>query len=255
MKTIKLNDEAKIPVLGLGTWQMKGDEAVKAIEDAIEIGYRHIDTAEYYGNHREVGEALKKSGIKRNEVFITTKVPPHKLKKNTVLESAKRYCDELMVDYLDLLLVHWPNPLIRFEDPLEAFEQLLDEGLIRSYGVSNYGVRVVEKALKKNFSVRVNQVEFHPEHNSKELKEYCDANSVIVTAYTPLDKGNALKLEFIKRLAAKYAKPASQVVLNWEIGKGMVTIPKAESHEHLLENFKALEWELDPQDIRKIDEL
>lgn len=255
MESIKLNNSVSIPILGLGTWNLRGDECTRAVNEALAIGYRHIDTAEFYRNHKEIGKALKKTNVKREDIFITTKVPPYKLRKKTVIASAKKYCKELGIDYLDLLLIHWPNPMIRFEDPLEAFEELLKEGVIRSYGVSNYGVKTLKRELDKNFKVSVNQVEFHPTKNPKELKEFCDKNNVVITAYTPLGKGNDLNLDIIKRLAKKYEKSEAQVILNWEIGKGMVTIPKAAQRKHLLENFNALGWKLDKKDIESIDSI
>ncbi|MCX6726940.1 MAG: aldo/keto reductase, partial [Candidatus Shapirobacteria bacterium] len=204
MRTIKLAKGVDIPVLGLGTWNLKGNGCVEAVKNAIGIGYRLIDTAEMYGNHREIALAIKNSGVSRKDIFITTKVPPFKLWKNIALESAKRYCQELGTDYLDLLLIHWPNPFIKTEETLDVFEKLQKDGVIRSYGVSNFGITRLNKGLDEGYKIVNNQVRFHPSHNDKELKKFCDENKVVVTAYSPISQGKDLRLSKIMNLAKKY---------------------------------------------------
>lgn len=253
MITFPLTEKLEVPALGLGTWRLQGDQCLKAVSKALEIGYRHIDTADAYENHREVGEAIKKSNIPREEIFLTTKVWRDDLQQRDVLSAAKRFLEELQTDYLDLLLIHWPNPDIPIQETLEAFESLRAQGLIQGVGVSNFTIRHIKDALKTGVKINNNQVEFHPSLNQKELKAFCDDNDILLTAYSPIARGEDLELAVIQELAKKYDRPPSQVVLNWIIQKGMIAIPKSSKDEHILDNFKTLEWELDLDDVEKID--
>jgi 2,5-diketo-D-gluconate reductase B len=255
VKRLKLNKESYIPILGLGTWQLRGRECQKAVEYALKIGYRHFDTADVYGNHKELGDAIKKSGIKRKDFFITTKVWRSNLRKKGVSDSTNRFLDELGTDYIDLLLIHWPNSQIPIEETLEAMNGLKEKGKIKAMGVSNFTTRHLVDALATKFEVAVNQVEFHPSLNQKGLKNYCDQKGIVITAYSPIAQGQDLILPEIKKLTKKYNKSESQVILNWLMQKNMVAIPRSCSTKHIKDNFDTLNWNLKERDIELIDQI
>ena len=255
MKTFPLNSTTYIPALGLGTWKLKGDECVSTVLKALEIGYRHIDTADAYENHQEVAQGIKQSGIKREEIFITTKVWHDEINEPNLNKSAKRFLEELQTDYLDLLLIHWPNKDIPITESLEELNILKQEGVIKAIGVSNFTIHHLQDALKTGIEVASNQVEFHPSLNQKELKNFCDQNKIVITAYSPLARGYDLELPVIKDLSQKYGKTPSQVILNWLVNKGLVAIPKSSNPQRLLENFQSLDWQIDPQDMELIDNI
>jgi len=234
---------------------LRGQECVSAVVKALEIGYRHLDTADSYENHREVAQGIKQSGIKREELFITTKVRRDDLHTQNLLDAAHRFLEELHTDYVDLLLIHWPNKAIPVGESLEAMEQLRSEKIIRTIGVSNFTIRHIEEVLKTGIEVASNQVEFHPSLNQKELKNFCDQNKIVITAYSPLARGYDLELPVIKDLSQKYGKTPSQVILNWLVNKGLVAIPKSSNPQRLLENFQSLDWQIDPQDMELIDNI
>jgi 2,5-diketo-D-gluconate reductase B len=255
MKTIKLNSQALIPVLGFGTWQLQGQTCYQAVRTALEIGYRHLDTARAYENHQMVGRAMADSGLPRKDIFLTSKVWLTDLHKKDLIAACHQALKELKTDYLDLYLIHWPNREIPIKESLEAMNQLKDEGLIKAIGVSNFTIHHLEDALKIGIEITNNQVEFHPSFNQKKLKDFCDRHHLSLTAYSPIGRGEDLKLAVIKRLADKYKRPPSQVILNWLIQKNIIAIPKATSREHIEDNFKTLEWQLDPKDVELIDNI
>ncbi|RJR25784.1 aldo/keto reductase [Candidatus Microgenomates bacterium] len=255
MVFFEFKDGSKVPALGLGTWNLTGENGKRAVAKALEIGYRHFDTAEAYGNHRIVGEAIAESGIERKEIFITSKVPSRSLLKEAVIESGKRALDELKTDYLDLFLIHWPNPSVPIKETLSGFSELKEKELIRSIGVSNFGIEELKEALKEGVKIVNNQVELHPSFNQSRLKSYCAEEKIIITAYSPFAQGKDLKLKEINKLSEKYNHPASQIIINWIIQKEMIAIPKSGNEEHLRENFNALEWKLAKEDIDLIDKI
>jgi len=252
-KKYKLKDGNQIPSLGFGTWKLLGKSAYDSVLYALEIGYRHIDTADIYRNHKQVGKAIRESNIKRNDIFITTKVFRHQLRKNRVISAGKRFLDELETDYLDLLLIHWPNRNVPINETLEGFRTLKEEGIIKSYGVSNFSVENLKKSLEIDENVVVDQIDYHPSLNESRLLEFCRENNVIVTAYSPLGKGKDLKIDLIRELSEKYGKSGAQIIINWIISKGMVAIPKSSKKEHIKDNYEALDWELSSDDVKKID--
>jgi len=255
MKTIKLNENAFIPVLGFGTWQLEGQVCQMAVEKALEVGYRHIDTATAYQNHEQIAKVLARSRIPRQKLFITSKLWCENLQPSQVREAFLKALDELQLDYLDLYLIHWPNRQVPIRETLETMAQLQNERLIRAIGVSNFTIHHLEDALKSGIKIVNNQVEFHPSLNQKELKEFCDSQGIALTAYSPIAQGQDLKLPLIQKLAKKYQRSESQVVLNWIIGKGVVAIPRAAKPKHIKDNFKTLEWQLEAGDLQLIDTL
>jgi diketogulonate reductase-like aldo/keto reductase len=255
MKKLKLNKQAEIPILGFGTWELQGKQAVKSIKTAIEVGYRHIDTADYYQNHQEVGQAIKESKVKRGDIFLVTKLWPNELGEQDAKKATKRFLNELQTEYIDLLLIHWPSPLVPTEETLRAMEEMREEGIINAIGVSNYDKTDLKEALDTETKVTNNQIEYHPSKQPKQLTEFCKENNITVTAYSPLGRGKALNNPTIKKIANKYNKPSEQVIINWLIAQDIITIPKATSKEHIESNFKALDWQLDKEDIDIINKI
>jgi diketogulonate reductase-like aldo/keto reductase len=255
VKKVKLNQQTEIPILGLGTWTLTGPTAVRAAKQALETGYRHLDTAQIYNNQPEVGQALIASGLAREEVFITSKVWHSNLHHDQVIKSAHQILNQLQTDYLDLLLIHWPNKKVPIKETLQAMEELKQEGLIKAIGVSNFTISHLKKSLSTGIKIAVNQVEFHPSFNQQELKDFCDQNEIILTAYSPLGQGRDLDLDVIQDLAAKHDKTEAQIILNWLMSKEIVAIPRSSNPDHIEENFHALGWALEDEDIKRIDQI
>lgn len=251
---LRLKSGNEIPVIGIGTFRMKGKECQQAIETALELGYTHIDTAEMYGNESEIGEAIQK--IDRSDLFITSKVWPTNLKYERVLDSCEASLNRLNTPYLDLYLIHWPSRTSSMKEAIQAMGKLHDEGQVRSIGISNFPIPLVEETLKiAEKPICVNQVEFHPWLYQKELLEFCQERDIILIAYTPLARTQVFEDEVIQDLAKKYGKTPAQITLRWEIQKGVVAIPRSSSREHQKENLQIFDWKLRTEDERKIDEI
>lgn len=243
-----------IPVLGLGTWMLTGQKCIEAVKKAIELGYSHIDTADWYGNHVEIGQAIK--DFNRKELFIVSKVQPHYLSYDDVLRLCDKALRELKTDYIDLYLIHWPNPDIPIEESLRAFKKLQDEGKIKRFGVSNFGIKELKEALEKSeIPIVNNQIEFHPYLYKKDLLEFCQKNNVSVTAYSPLGRGELLDDPVITSAAKKYGKTPAQICLRWALQKDTIVIPKASSEEHLKDNMDIFDWQISEEDMKEIDDL
>jgi diketogulonate reductase-like aldo/keto reductase len=255
MKTLKLNNKTYIPVLGFGTWKLTGKICEKSVEVALQSGYRHIDTADRYGNHKDIAKVLKSCGLKREELFITSKLWLTDLHYKDAIDAGKKILDELGIEYLDLFLIHWPDRTVPIDETLEAINDLKEADLVNTLGVSNFTINHLKDALKTGVEITNNQVEFHPTLNQKELKQFCDENNIVITAYSPLAFGQELELESIKKLAQKYEVSAAQVILNWIISKNIVTLTKSSNPDHIKDNFKTLSWNLSEEDILEIDKL
>jgi 2,5-diketo-D-gluconate reductase B len=255
---IKLNNGKSIPALGLGTWQLKGAICINSVKGAIEIGYNHIDTAEIYGNEEEVGRAIKETGTLRKELFITSKKFPFQLTYNSVIKSCEKSLKKLSTDYLDLYLLHWPKRKKNMKY-LEAFKKLLDEGKIKSFGVSNFTIHHLKDILpiteSLGLKISVNQVEFHPLLYQKELLEFCKEKNIVMTAYSPLARGMVYENDILREIGIKYNKTPGQISLRWLLQKNLVVIPKASSEKHLAENINVFDFKLKEEDIKKIDSI
>lgn len=254
-KTIRLNSSTSIPVLGLGTWQLTGQECVEAVAAALQAGYTHIDTADGYGNHREVAAGIKKAGTPREQFFITTKlVYPSGYTAEAVRADGERFLQELETPYIDLLLIHWPNRGVPFEETLKVMNELKQEGKIKAVGVSNFTPHHLDDALKAGIEITNNQVEVRPRFNQKALRDYCASKNISITAYSSL-KGGETELPLIVELAGKYGKTPAQIILNWIVARGMIAIPKSAHPERIKENLAALDFTIDEADLTQIDAL
>jgi 2,5-diketo-D-gluconate reductase B len=250
----ELRDGYRIPALGLGTWALRGDQCRFIVKRAIELGYIHIDTADMYGNHQEVGEAI--TGFDRSTIYLVSKVRPNNLQYQTVIGDCHRILRELNTAYLDLLLIHWPNESIPIKETLRAFNELVDERKIKSIGVSNFTIRHLCDALQvEGHPITNNQVRFHPYDYDHDLLAYCHKHNIIVTAYSPLGRAHILRHAIIKDMAKKYARTPAQICLRWGLQKGTVVIPKTSSEARLKENMGIFDWELSQTDIQHLDVL
>lgn len=253
-ETYRLKSGYEMPVLGLGTWQLTGADCERAVRDAIDLGYRHIDTAEMYGNETPIGRAIK--GVDRGTLFITSKVASSNLKKDDVPAACNASLDRLGTDYLDLYLLHWPNDEVPIAETMEAMQQLVEDGRVRSIGLSNFDVgRMKEAIAASEVPVCNDQVEYHPYRPRQEIPEFCREHQIAVTAYCPLGKGRVPGDRTLGQIGERYGKSAAQVALRWLLQKGAIVIPKSGSREHLQSNMDLVGWELSDQDMKEIDGL
>lgn len=284
MKYVKLNTETEMPIIGLGTWKAKPGEVYQAIRWAIKLGYRHIDCAPIYGNEKEIGQALHdamaEGDIKREDLFVTSKLWNDSHAKEDVLPALEQTLKDLQLEYLDLYLMHWPvaqkkgvampeseEDMISLNDlPLEetwaGMEEAQMKGLAKAIGVSNFGKENLEKLIDKaEIAPSVNQIENHPLLQQNELIDFCQKNMIAVTAYAPLGSGshqgemNLMENEVIKEIAERLQATPAQVMLAWQVNRGVVSIPKSIHNDRIKENFAAQNFELDDEDMKKIASL
>jgi 2,5-diketo-D-gluconate reductase B len=254
MKTFKLTTGDQMPALGLGTWQLRGSTATEAVNTALDLGYTHIDTADMYGNHAAIAKALK--GRNTDEIFITTKIAPQDLHHDDVLKVGNRALRELEVDYVDLLLIHWPNEDIPVDETVSAMAQLVKEGKARNIGVSNFMVHHLEEALDvTEVPITVNQVKYHPYHQQKALYEYCKAHNIVVTSYSSFGNGSLVDDAALQRIGEKYDRSFAQVVLRWLVMKGIVVIPKSTDPKHIKSNMDIFDWDLAEEEFEAIEQM
>ena len=241
-----------MPLLGLGSWDLRGEDGIRAFKAALDMGYTHFDTADLYENQPELGEAVK--GWDRESLFITSKVQREHLHYDDAIAICEKALRELKTDYLDLYLIHWPNPDIPMEETFDALHSLVQQGKTRSIGVSNFTPQRLEEAIAVSPSPIVNnQVEFHPLLYNQELLAFCNMQKVSVTAYSPLARGKVHSQPVIMEIAAKYERTTGDVTLRWLVQKGLVIIPKAASEKHMRANMQVFDWELAPEDEARID--
>lgn len=239
----------KVPKLGFGTWLIKGTQCVKAIRNALEIGYRHIDTAQIYGNETEVGQAIAESGLAREEIFLVTKVWRDSLSKKEVLQSTEESLKKLKTDYVDLLLIHWPDTRIPLKETLSAMQELIKQQKTKSIGVSNFPVELVEISKKAAPEVICNQVEYHPFLDQRPILKAMGVHNMFLTAYSPLARNRVFKNKTIQEIGNKYSKTPGQIVLRWLIEqKNTVAIPKAAKRKHAQDNFNIFDFQLSEPD-------
>lgn len=250
-----LNNGVKMPRLGLGVWQVKeGQEVVEAVEYALKSGYRSIDTAAVYGNETGVGEAIKLSGIPREELFVTTKVWNAAQGYDLTLRAFEESRKKLGLEYIDLYLIHWPVK-VKYKETWKALVKLNREGMVRAIGVSNFQIYHLQNILDLSDVVpAINQVEYHPLLTQKELHDFCKENGIQLEAWSPLMQGS-LDIPLLKELAEKYGKSPAQIVLRWDLQKEVITIPKSVHKQRIIENSQVFDFELTQDDMIRIDGL
>ncbi len=256
MKNYRLKSGFEMPALGLGTWRLSGEQCRKVILEALDIGYRHIDTAAAYGNEDAIGKALRSSDLKRTEIFLTSKVWFDNLESKQVTESCTESLKQLQTDYLDLFLIHWPNSRIPLRETFRGLEHLAEKKLIRSFGVSNFSKDLLNEAMQStSLPLCVNQVEFHPFLNQADLLAFCKEHQMTLTAYSPVARGHVVQEPVLNKIAEKHNCTPVQVSLAWLLQKDIAAIPKASSRKHLKENFEAANVTLDDEDMKSIEDL
>lgn len=253
MPIVEVGD-ARIPALGLGTWQNTGPQCAETVRNALELGYRHVDTAQMYGNEAEVGEGLAAADVHREDIFLTTKIWRSNLRRDDALSSVRVSLSKLGVDVVDLLLIHWPHPLVPVEETLGAMEELRDEGLVRHLGVSNFTAAQLQEAIRAaNAPLITDQVLYHPYKDRSDLRSVCAEHDVALTAYSPLGRGAVLSDETLVDIGARHDKCAAQVALRWLIQQdGVVAIPKATGRDHLAANLGIFDFSLSATEMEQI---
>ncbi|WP_311775111.1 aldo/keto reductase [Alkalihalobacillus sp. TS-13] len=258
MQYVTLNNGVKMPQLGFGVWQVEDEAAVPAVKKSLEVGYRSIDTAAIYGNERGVGEALKQSGIRREELFITTKVWNSDQGFENTLRAFDESLDKLGLDYVDLYLIHWPTPEFdEYVETYKALEKLYHDGRVKAIGVCNFDQDHLQRLLDEcEVTPVLNQIECHPFLAQTELKKFGRENGIYVEAWSPLMQGGeVLKNEMIGELAKKYDKTPAQVIIRWHLQNDTIIIPKSVTPSRIEENFDVFDFELNLEEIEKINSL
>ncbi|MGD9924875.1 MAG: aldo/keto reductase [Pseudorhodoplanes sp.] len=247
---------AHLPILGLGTWQLTGRECSRIVEQAIGLGYRHFDTAQMYGNEREVGDGIRASGLKREELFVVTKVSPDNLAPKLLARSVRDSIAALRLGELDLLLLHWPNKGIPLAETIDALVGVKRDGLVRNIGVSNYTVALIEEASRLSGDRLVcNQFEYHPYLDQAKLLAACRAHGMAAVAYSPIAKGSTKSDSVLTRIGNAHGKTGAQVSLRWLIQQGVGAIPRTSRLERLAENIAIFDFALTEAQMQEIARL
>ena len=268
-RSIVLNNGVKIPQLGLGTWFIDDDKAADAVKAAVEIGYRHIDTAQAYGNERGVGEGVRTCGIPRNELFVVSKVAAEHKTYEEAMAGINETLEKMGLDYLDMMIIHSPQPWAKVnqcEDRYvegnraawKALEDAYMAGKLKAIGVSNFLIEDIESLLETaKIKPMVNQMETHPLNQQKTLKEWADKYDIRLEAWAPFGEGrNGLfENEVLKTIGQKYGKTTAQVMLRWHIQRGVIVIPKSVHKERMIENFNVFDFALDENDMNQISQM
>jgi len=254
--TVKLNNGVAMPYFGLGVFQIDdGNAVVNAVNYALDAGYRHIDTASLYGNEKGVGLSIRNSGIDKKDIFVTSKVWNSDQGYDSTLKAFEKSMEKLQLDNLDLYLVHWPVRG-KYKETWRALETLYKNGRVRSIGVSNFLKHHLEDLLNNcEIIPMVNQMEFHPYLVQQDLINYCVEHKIQYEAWSPLMQGNNLDDPTLIKLANKYEKTPVQLILRWDLQKGVVTIPKSVNKERIISNSQIFDFEISAEDILQIDNL
>lgn len=243
-----------VPKVGFGTWQLEPDQAIECVGAAIDSGYRHIDTAQLYGNERAVGEAIAESAVDREELFITTKVNPSNRSVDDIVAATEESLDRLGIDTIDLLLIHWPHPLANLETVMEGLDKTVEQSLTRYIGVSNFSVDRLERARElASEPIFTNQVLFHPWWPQRSLLNYCQEHDILLTAYSPLANGGAIDDGVLADIGQRYGKSAPQTAIRWVTQhENVITIPMSTSPAHIAENIDIFDFILTADEHERI---
>lgn len=251
-QTLRSGDE--IPVVGAGTWNLSGETLATALDAAFDAGYTHVDAAEGYHNEADVGAAL--DARNREDLFLTSKVLPSNLHYESVFDSLETTLSKLGTDYLDLYLIHWPNPAISLRETFRALERAHERGLVRNVGVSNftkYHLRFARKIA--DVPIAVNQVEFHPWYYREDLLGYCQHNDIVVEAASPLARTRFLDDPVVEQVADRHDRTPAQIALKWAVDKGVVVLPKSGTPAHVAANCELFDWDLTDDEVAAIDDI
>ena len=260
--TYTLANDVQIPCIGFGTWQTpNGETAINSVKAALKAGYRHIDTAACYGNEASVGQAIKESGVPREEIFVTSKVWNTERGYEKTLAAFETTMAKLDLDYVDLYLIHWPAAANQFENWKEinaqtwrALEELYIEGKVKAIGVSNFLPHHLEALLEGVKVVpMVNQIEYHPGFMQAESVAFCKAHNILVEAWSPLGTGNVLNNETLIMMAQKYSKTVAQICIRWVLQQGLLPLPKSITESRIIENTEVFDFEIKEEDMAIID--
>ena len=256
MNSVKLASGYEMPMLGLGTWDLRGGKCKKALKEALELGYTHIDTAWMYNNQREIGDTLREIGADRSKLFITSKVWRTHLHYDGVLQQFDETINDLQTDYVDLFLIHWPNETVAMRDTFRALKSIFDAGKVKSIGVSNFNVdQMIEAKEVSEVPVSVNQIKYHPGLEDLDVLRWCQDHKVALTAYSPLARKSILRNSTLTEIAKNHGKTTAQVALRWMVQKEIIVIPKASSKGHLKENMDLFDWSLSSEEMEKINSI
>lgn len=266
MENYQLSNEVEIPKIGFGTYKLEdGAQTYEAVTEALKVGYRHVDTAQVYGNEVSVGKAINDSQVARQDIFLTTKLWNTVSTYEEAMTTFQESLDRLQQDYVDLILIHWPNPIhvrdndawvTRNAEVWRAMEDLYQAGKVKSIGVSNFRQHHLDKLLETAQVVpMVNQIKLAPGLEEKELVAYCREKGMLLEAYTPLGRGTVLNNETISQLAEKYGKTNVQIALRWSLDKGFLPLPKSATLKNIEPNLHVFDFELDQEDVEVLNDL
>jgi len=244
---------ANIPLLGLGTWDIRGDVCRRIVEQALRLGYRHVDTAQAYENEREVGEGIRNSGVPREQIHLTTKVWYTNLAPADVLRSTRESLQRLRLDYVDLLLIHWPNSSVPLDQTIAALCKAKRDGMTKHVGISNFTAALVDQAVQYSTeAIATNQIELHPYLDQSKVIAACKANGIAVTAYSPIARGKAGGDPVLAKIGGAHTKSEAQVCLRYLVQQGIVAIPRTSKLERLTENSAIFDFELSASETQEI---
>lgn len=247
---------ASIPAVGFGTWQIEGGDAIRMVRHALAVGYRHIDTAQIYGNEAEVGEAIRTAGIPRDEIFLTTKVWVKNFKTSNFAASVDDSLQKLKTDYVDLLLLHWPSPVIPLADQIASLNAVRKAGKVRHIGLSNYTTTLLAEARALSEAPFVtNQIEYHPYLDQSKVIAAAQAAGMCITAYSPMAAGRVVNEPLLLDIAARHGKSATQVALRWIVQQGHVVLTKSASEARATANLAIFDFELSAAEMAAISSL
>ena len=249
-------NNVKIPSIGLGTWDLRGKEGENVIQSALDVGYRHIDTAQMYENEKEVGNAISNSKIEREKLFITTKIYTLIVKNDGINDSFEKSLINLKTDYVDLLLIHFPAFTTNLNDMLEILFKLKETDKVKNIGISNFNHNLVNDCIKLGYNdIFCNQVEYHPYLEQKNIIRVLKEFNILPVAYSPLAKGNLLNDKIILKIANKYSKTTAQIVLRWLNQQDWIAIPKSANENRMKENMNIFDFKISVEDMNSLHNL